>query len=95
MEHFKGILFHNFGSANKQHTYESINQYQKIWLIKICLDGIQSKVRIINYLSSSFLTENSLKQGGASSPLLFNFAPEYAFKKVQGTNLGLNINCTH
>ena len=40
-------------------------------LIKICLDGTQSKVRIGNYLSSSFPIENGLKQGDALSPLLF------------------------
>ena len=30
-------------------------------LINICLDGTQSKVRIGNYLSSSFTIENGLK----------------------------------
>ena len=40
-------------------------------LIKTCLDGTQSKVRIGNYLSSSFPIVNGLKQGGALSPLLF------------------------
>jgi hypothetical protein len=32
-------------------------------LIKACLDGTQSKVRIGNYLSSSFPIENDLKLG--------------------------------
>ena len=39
-------------------------------LIKTCLDGTQSKVRIGNYLSSSFPIENGLKQGDALSSLL-------------------------
>ena len=62
-----------------------------IILIKKWLDGTQSKVRIGNYLSSSFPIENSLKQGDALSPLLSNFVLEYAIK--EGT--GLNLNGTH
>ena len=64
-------------------------------LINTCLDGTQRKVRIGNYLSSSFPIENSLKQGDALSPQLFNFSLEYAIRKVQETNLGLYMNGTH
>ena len=64
-------------------------------LIKTCLDETQSKARIENYLSSSFPIENGLKQGDALSPILFNFALEYAIRKVQETNLVLDINGTH
>ena len=64
-------------------------------LIKTCLDGTQSKVRIENFfLSSCFPIENGLKEGDVLLPLLFNFA-EYAIRKVQETNLGLDINGTH
>ena len=48
------------------------------------LDGTWSKVRIGNYLSSSFYIENSLKQGDALLPLLFSFALEYVIKEVTG-----------
>ena len=44
---------------------------------------LKSKVRIGNYLSSGFPIENGLKQRDALSPLLFNFALEYAIRKVQ------------
>ena len=50
------------------------------------MNGTQSKVKIGNYLSSSFPIENGLKQGDALSPLLFNFALENAINKVQETN---------
>ena len=64
-------------------------------LIKTCLDGTQCKVRIGNYLSSSFFIENCLKQGDALSPLLFNFSVEYAIRKVVETSLSLDMNGTH
>ena len=69
-------------------------------MLKVCknnqdmLDGTQSKMRIGNYLSSRFPIENGLKQGDALSLLLFNFSLEY-IRKVQGTNLGLDMIGDH
>ena len=64
-------------------------------LIKTYLDGTQSKVRIGIYLYSCFPIEDGLKQGDALSLLLFNFALQNDTRKVQETNLGLDMNGTH
>jgi hypothetical protein len=54
-----------------------------------------SKVRIGRYLSDSFPIQNGLKQGDTLSPLLLNFALEYAISKVQENQVRLKLNGTH
>jgi hypothetical protein len=46
-------------------------------------------------LSDIFPIQNGPKQGDALSPLLFNFALQYAIRKVLETQVGLKLNGTH
>jgi hypothetical protein len=47
------------------------------------LNETYGKIHIGKHLSGAFPIQNGLKQGDALSPLLFNFALEYAIRKVQ------------
>ena len=65
-----------------------------VWLIKMCLTEMYSRVQLGKHLSEMFPFKNGLKQGDASLPLVFNIAVEQAIRRVQVNQDGLQLNGT-
>jgi len=61
----------------------------------MCLTETYGRVRVVKNLSGMFPIRNGFKQGDALSPLLFNFAFEYAIRRVQVIQDGMKLNGTH
>jgi hypothetical protein len=88
-----------YDSVRREILYNTLIEFgvpmKLVRLITMCLNETCSKVRICEHLSNSVPFENGLKQGGALSPLLFNFGLECAIRKVGDTQVGLKLNGTH
>jgi hypothetical protein len=75
-----------YDSVRRKVLYNILTEFgapiKLVWLIKMCLIETYSKVGIYKQLSNSFPIQNAIKQGDDLSPLRFNFALEFAFRKI-------------
>jgi hypothetical protein len=76
-----------YDSVRREVLYKILIEFgiprKLVRLIKMCLSETYSEIHTGKHLSGAFPIQNGLKQGDALSPLLFNFALEYAIRRVQ------------
>jgi len=66
-----------YDSVRREVLYNILTEFEihikLVWLIEMCLNETYSRARLCKHLFDMFPVRNSLKQGHALPPLLFNF----------------------
>jgi len=93
--HFKKA----YDSVRREVLYNILVEFgitmKQVRLIQMYLNETDSRVRVGKHLSDMFTIKNTLKQGDALQPLLFNFALEWATRMVAVNQDGLKLNGAH
>jgi len=88
-----------YDSVRREVLYKILNEFgiprKLVRLIKMSLTETYSRVWVGKNVSDKFPITNVLKQGDALSPMFFNFALEYAIRRVQVNQDCLKLNGTH
>jgi len=88
-----------YDSVRREVLYKVLNVFgiprKLVSLVKMSLTETYSRVQIGKNVSDRFLIRNGLKQGDALSPIICNFALEYANRRVQVNRDDFKLNCTH